>query len=201
MTQLTVAAVPTAPGATVVITPTDADPDTPEHEIDLGRGDFKIYDARSPRRTATTTRTYRGCRYGTIACGCSTVGHMHIELQPTTTDYSIVVPEEVTEVRLDYGRTASRPKLKRGAAHMFRSDQGDVSAGAYLGRQVLAGARSDECRGDGAWSKHRLTRQVYNLADHPGGGAGRGRRCEAERAAVERGHGDQRSIRWSFGTG
>ena len=98
MTQLTVEAVPAAPDATVVITPADADPDTPEHEIALGRGDFKIrVTVAAP--DDTSTRTYV-LQVWDDRLRLLTVGHVHFELDPTTTEYSIVVPEEVTEVGL-----------------------------------------------------------------------------------------------------
>ena len=158
VSRLTVEAVPAAPGATVVITPADADPDTPEHEIDLGRGDFKIrITVTSPDET--TTRTYLvhllDDRLRLLG-----VGHVHIELQPTTTEYSIVVPEEVTEVRLGNGRQYRRNQTRRGPHVSY--DHSDVSPGVY-GRQVSlqAGVTNVVVT---AWSKRRLTSQVYNLA-------------------------------------
>ena len=158
VSRLTVEAVPAAPGATVVITPADADPDTPEHEIDLGRGDFKIrITVTAP--DATTSRTYLvhllDDRLRLLG-----VGHMHIELQPTTTEYSIVVPEEVTEVRLGNGKQYRRNQTRRGPHVSY--DHSDVSPGVY-GRQVSlqAGVTNVVVT---AWSKRRLTSQVYNLA-------------------------------------
>ena len=158
VSRLTVDAVPAAPGATVVITPADADPDTPEHEIDLGRGDFKIrITVTAP--DATTSRTYLVHLFDDRLRLLS-VGHMHIELQPTTTDYSIVVPEEVTEVRLGNGKQYRRNQTRRGPHVSY--DHSDVSPGIY-GRQVSlqAGVTNVVVT---AWSKHRLTSQVYNLA-------------------------------------
>ena len=157
VTQLTVAAVPTAPGATVVITPTDADPDTPEHEIDLGRGDFKIY-VRVTAPDGTSTRTYV-LQVWDDRLRLLTVGHVRIELEPATTEYHVAVPEEVTEVRLDYGRTASRPAERRGSHVSF--SQGDVAPG-ILGRQVLLEPGVTNVAVT-VRSKHRLTSQVYNL--------------------------------------
>ncbi len=158
VSRLTVEAVPAAPGATVVITPADADPDTPEHEIDLGRGDFKIrITVTAP--DATTSRTYLVHLFDD-RLRLLGVGHMHIELQPTTTDYSIVVPEEVTEVRLGNGKQYRRNQTRRGPHVSY--DHSDVSPGIY-GRQVSlqAGVTNVVVT---AWSKHRLTSQVYNLA-------------------------------------
>ena len=158
VSRLTVDAVPAAPGATVVITPADADPDTPEHEIDLGRGDFKIrITVTAP--DATTSRTYLVHLFDDRLRLLS-VGHVHIELQPTTTDYSIVVPEEVTEVRLGNGKQYRRNQTRRGPHVSY--DHSDVSPGIY-GRQVSlqAGVTNVVVT---AWSKHRLTSQVYNLA-------------------------------------
>ena len=158
VSRLTVDAVPAAPGATVVITPADADPDTPEHEIDLGRGDFKIrITVTAP--DATTSRTYLVHLFDD-RLRLLGVGHMHIELQPTTTDYSIVVPEEVTEVRLGNGKQYRRNQTRRGPHVSY--DHSDVSPGIY-GRQVSLqpGVTNVVVT---AWSKHRLTSQVYNLA-------------------------------------
>ena len=158
VSRLTVEAVPAAPGATVVITPADADPDTPEHEIDLGRGDFKIrITVTAP--DATTSRTYLVHLFDD-RLRLLGVGHMHIELQPTTTDYSIVVPEEVTEVRLGNGKQYRRNQTRRGPHVSY--DHSDVSPGIY-GRQVSLqpGVTNVVVT---AWSKHRLTSQVYNLA-------------------------------------
>ena len=54
VSRLTVDAVPAAPDANVVITPADADPDTPEHEIDLGPSVFFIQIAvTAPDNTST----------------------------------------------------------------------------------------------------------------------------------------------------
>ena len=78
VTRLTVEAVPTAPGATVVITPTDADPDTPEHEIDLGRRDFKIR-VKVTAPDETTSRTYQVQLFDDRLRLLS-VGHVNIEL-------------------------------------------------------------------------------------------------------------------------
>ena len=63
-------------------------------------------------------------------------------------------------------------------------DHSDVSPGVY-GRQVSLqpGVTNVVVT---AWSKHRLTSQVYNLAITRAG-AGCGRRRQTERAAVERG--------------
>ena len=97
VTRLTVEAVPTAPDATVVITPPDADPDTPEHEIDLGRGDFKIR-VKVTAPDETTSRTYQ-VQLLDDRLRLLSVGHVNIELTPTTTEYSIAVPEEVTGSR------------------------------------------------------------------------------------------------------
>ena len=158
VSRLTVEAVPAAPGATVVITPADADPDTPEHEIDLGRGDFKIrITVTAP--DATTSRTYLVHLFDD-RLRLLEVGHVHIELQPTTTDYSIVVPEEVTEVRLGNGKQYRRNQTRRGPHVSY--DHSDVSPGVY-GRQVSLqpGVTNVVVT---AWSKHRLTSQVYNLA-------------------------------------
>ena len=158
VSRLTVEAVPAAPGATVVITPADADPDTPEHEIDLGRGDFKIrITVTAPDET--TSRTYL-VQLLDDRLQLLSVGHVHIELQPATTEYSIVVPEEVTEVRLEYGRQYQRNQPRRGPHVSY--DQSDQSHGIY-GRQVSlqAGVTNVVVT---AWSKRRLTSQVYNLA-------------------------------------
>ena len=158
VSRLTVEAVPAAPGATVVITPADADPDTPEHEIDLGRGDFKIrITVTAPDET--TSRTYL-VQLLDDRLQLLSVGHVHIELQPTTTEYSIVVPEEVTEVRLEYGRQYQRNQPRRGPHVSY--DHSDQSHGIY-GRQVSlqAGVTNVVVT---AWSKRRLTSQVYNLA-------------------------------------
>ena len=158
VSRLTVEAVPAAPGATVVITPADADPDTPEHEIDLGRGDFKIrITVTAPDET--TSRTYL-VQLLDDRLRLLGVGHVHIELQPTTTEYSIVVPEEVTEVRLGNGKQYRRNQTRRGPHVSY--DHSDVSPGVY-GRQVSlqAGVTNVVVT---AWSKRRLTSQVYNLA-------------------------------------
>ena len=157
VSRLTVDAVPAAPGATVVITPADADPDTPEHEIDLGRGDFKIY-VRVTAPDGTSTRTYV-LQVWDDRLRLLTVGHVRIELDAATTEYHVAVPEQVTEVRLDYGRTASRPAERRGSHVSF--SQGDVAPG-ILGRQVLLEPGVTNVAVT-VRSKHRLTRQVYNL--------------------------------------
>ena len=158
VTRLTVEAVPTAPGATVVITPTDADPDTPEHEIDLGRGDFKIR-VKVTAPDATTSRTYQ-VQVLDDRLRLLSVGHVNIELTPTTTEYSIAVPEEVTEVGLNYGRQNSTYRPKRGPHVSY--DQRDVGPGV-AGYQVSLQAGVTNVAVT-AWSKHRLTSQVYNLA-------------------------------------
>ncbi len=157
VSRLTVEAIPAAPGATVVITPADADPDTPEHEIDLGRGDFKIY-VRVTAPDGTSTRTYV-LQVWDDRLRLLTVGHVRIELDAATTEYHVAVPEQVTEVRLDYGRTASRPAERRGSHVSF--SQGDVAPG-ILGRQVLLEPGVTNVAVT-VRSKHRLTRQVYNL--------------------------------------
>ena len=157
VSRLTVEAVPAAPDANVVITPTDADPDTPEHEIDLGRGDFKIY-VRVTAPDGTSTRTYV-LQVWDDRLRLLTVGHVRIELDAATTEYHVAVPEQVTEVRLDYGRTASRPAERRGSHVSF--SQGDVAPG-ILGRQVLLEPGVTNVAVT-VRSKHRLTRQVYNL--------------------------------------
>ena len=158
VTRLTVEAVPTAPGATVVITPTDADPDTPEHEIDLGRRDFKIR-VKVTAPDETTSRTYQVQLFDDRLRLLS-VGHVNIELEPTTTEYSIVVPEEVTEVGLNYGRQNSTYRPKRGPHVSY--GQRDIGPGV-AGHQIplQAGVTNIAVT---AWSKHRLTSQVYNLA-------------------------------------
>ena len=158
VTRLTVEAVPTAPGATVVITPTDADPDTPEHEIDLGRGDFKIR-VKVTAPDETTSRTYQ-VQLLDDRLRLLSVGHVNIELTPTTTEYSIAVPEEVTEVGLNYGRQNSTYRPKRGPHVSY--DQRDVGPGV-AGYQVSLQAGVTNVAVT-AWSKHRLTSQVYNLA-------------------------------------
>ena len=158
VTRLTVEAVPTAPGATVVITPPDADPDTPEHEIDLGRGDFKIR-VKVTAPDATTSRTYQ-VQLLDDRLRLLSVGHVNIELTPTTTEYSIAVPEEVTEVGLNYGRQNSTYRPKRGPHVSY--DQRDVGPGV-AGYQVSLQAGVTNVAVT-AWSKHRLTSQVYNLA-------------------------------------
>ena len=158
VTRLTVEAVPTAPGATVVITPTDADPDTPEHEIDLGRRDFKIR-VKVTAPDETTSRTYQVQLFDDRLRLLS-VGHVNIELTPTTTEYSIAVPEEVTEVGLNYGRQNSTYRPKRGPHVSY--GQRDIGPGV-AGHQIplQAGVTNVAVT---AWSKHRLTSQVYNLA-------------------------------------
>ena len=158
VTRLTVEAVPTAPGATVVITPTDADPDTPEHEIDLGRRDFKIR-VKVTAPDETTSRTYQVQLFDDRLRLLS-VGHVNIELEPTTTEYSIVVPEEVTEVGLNYGRQNRTSRAKRGPHVSY--GQRDIGPGV-AGHQIplQAGVTNIAVT---AWSKHRLTSQVYNLA-------------------------------------
>ena len=158
VTRLTVEAVPTAPGATVVITPTDADPDTPEHEIDLGRGDFKIR-VKVTAPDETTSRTYQ-VQLLDDRLRLLSVGHVNIELTPTTTEYSIAVPEEVTEVGLNYGRQNSTYRPKRGPHVSY--GQRDVGPGV-AGYQVSLQAGVTNVAVT-AWSKHRLTSQVYNLA-------------------------------------
>ena len=92
VSRLTVDAVPAAPDANVVITPADADPDTPEHEIDLGRGDFKIY-VRVTAPDGTSTRTYV-LQVWDDRLRLLTVGHVRIELDAATTEYHVAVPSK-----------------------------------------------------------------------------------------------------------
>ena len=151
VSRLTVEAVPATPDATVVITPPDADPDTPEHEIDLGRGDFNIQiTVTSPDET--TTRSYRvfvtDDRLRSLW-----VSHLKIELQPGTSDYRIVVPEEVTEVRLDHGTPF------RGSHVSFEIDQSPRTPGHQVSLQAAVTNVAVT-----AWSRRELTSQVYNLA-------------------------------------
>ena len=151
VSRLTVEAVPATPDATVVITPPDADPDTPEHEIDLGRGDFNIQiTVTSP--DATTTRSYRVFVTDDRLRSLS-VSHLKIELQPGTSDYSIVVPEEVTKVRLDHGRPF------RGSHVSFEVDQSPRTPGHQVSLQAAVTNVAVT-----AWSRRELTSQVYNLA-------------------------------------
>ena len=151
VSRLTVEAVPATPDANVVITPADADPDTPEHEIDLGRGDFKIQiTVTSPDET--TTRSYRVVVLDDRLRSLS-VSHLKIELQPGTSDYRIVVPEEVTEVRLDHGRPF------RGSHVSFEIDQSPRTPGHQVSLQAAVTNVAVT-----AWSRRELTSQVYNLA-------------------------------------
>ena len=151
VSRLTVEAVPATPDANVVITPPDADPDTPEHEIDLGRGDFNIQiTVTSP--DATTTRSYRVFVTDDRLRSLS-VSHLKIELQPGTSDYSIVVPEEVTKVRLDHGRPF------RGSHVSFEVDQSPRTPGHQVSLQAAVTNVAVT-----AWSRRELTSQVYNLA-------------------------------------
>ena len=151
VSRLTVEAVPATPDANVVITPPDADPDTPEHEIDLGRGDFNIQiTVTSPDET--TTRSYRVVVSDDRLRSLS-VSHLKIELQPGTSDYSIVVPEEVTKVRLDHGRPF------RGSHVSFEVDQSPRTPGHQVSLQAAVTNVVVT-----AWSKGELTSQVYNLA-------------------------------------
>ena len=151
VSRLTVEAVPATPDANVVITPPDADPDTPEHEIDLGRGDFNIQiTVTSPDET--TTRSYRVVVLDDRLRSLS-VSHLKIELQPGTSDYRIVVPEEVTEVRLDHGRPF------RGSHVSFEVDQSPRTPGHQVSLQAAVTNVAVT-----AWSRRELTSQVYNLA-------------------------------------
>ena len=151
VSRLTVEAVPATPDANVVITPPDADPDTPEHEIDLGRGDFNIQiTVTSPDET--TTRSYRVVVLDDRLRSLS-VSHLKIELQPGTSDYRIVVPEEVTKVRLDHGRPF------RGSHVSFEIDQSPRTPGHQVSLQAAVTNVAVT-----AWSRRELTSQVYNLA-------------------------------------
>ena len=152
VSRLTVDAVPAAPDANVVITPADADPDTPEHEIDLGPSVFFIQIAVTAP-DETTTRSYR-VRVSDERLRSLSVGHLKIELGEGRSDYTVVVPEEVTEVRLDHGTPFY-------GSHVSY-DHSDVSPD-IPGRQVTlqAGVTNVVVT---AWSKRERTSQVYNLA-------------------------------------
>ncbi len=152
VSRLTVDAVPAAPDANVVITPADADPDTPEHEIDLGPSVFYIQIAvTAPDNTSTLNYQVR---VSDERLRSLSVGHLKIELGEGRSDYTVVVPEEVTEVRLDHGTPFY-------GSHVSY-DHSDVSPG-IPGRQVTlqAGVTNVVVT---AWSKRERTSQVYNLA-------------------------------------
>ena len=152
VSRLTVDAVPAAPDANVVITPADADPDTPEHEIDLGPSVFYIQIAvTAPDNTSTLNYQVR---VSDERLRSLSVGHLKIELGEGRSDYTVVVPEEVTEVRLDHGTPFY-------GSHVSY-DHSDVSPD-IPGRQVTlqAGVTNVVVT---AWSKRERTSQVYNLA-------------------------------------
>ena len=152
VSRLTVDAVPAAPDANVVITPADADPDTPEHEIDLGPSVFFIQIAVTAP-DETTTRSYR-VRVSDERLRSLSVGHLKIELGEGRSDYTVVVPEEVTEVRLDHGTPFYGSHVsydQRDQSHSIPGHQVSLQAGVT--NVVVT-----------AWSKHERTSQVYNLA-------------------------------------
>ena len=152
VSRLTVDAVPAAPDANVVITPADADPDTPEHEIDLGPSVFYIQIAvTAPDNTSTLNYQVR---VSDERLRSLSVGHLKIELGEGRSDYTVVVPEEVTEVRLDHGRPF------RGSHVSY--DQIDQSP-RTPGHQVSLQAAVTNVAVT-AWSRRELTSQVYNLA-------------------------------------
>ena len=152
VSRLTVDAVPAAPDANVVITPADADPDTPEHEIDLGPSVFFIQIAvTAPDNTSTLN--YR-VRVSDERLRSLSVGHLKIELGEGRSDYTVVVPEEVTEVRLDHGTPFN-------GSHVSY-DQIDQSP-RTPGHQVSLQAAVTNVAVT-AWSRRELTSQVYNLA-------------------------------------
>ena len=152
VSRLTVEAVPAAPDANVVITPTDADPDTPEHEIDLGPSVFFIQIAvTAPDNTSTLNYQVR---VSDERLRSLSVGHLKIELGEGRFDYTVVVPEEVTEVRVDHGTPFY-------GSHVSY-DQTDQSH-SIPGRQVTLqpGVTNVVVT---AWGKRERTSQVYNLA-------------------------------------
>ena len=152
VSRLTVDAVPAAPDANVVITPADADPDTPEHEIDLGPSVFYIQIAVTAP-DETTTRSYR-VRVSDERLRSLSVGHLKIELGEGRSDYTVVVPEEVTEVRLDHGTPFYGSHVsydQRDQSHSIPGHQVSLQAGVT--NVVVT-----------AWSKRERTSQVYNLA-------------------------------------
>ena len=135
-----------------MITPADADPDTPEHEIDLGPSVFFIQIAvTAPDNTSTLN--YR-VRVSDERLRSLSVSHLKIELGEGRSDYTVVVPEEVTEVRLDHGTPFN-------GSHVSY-DQRDQSH-SIPGRQVTLqpGVTNVVVT---AWSKRERTSQVYNLA-------------------------------------
>ena len=152
VSRLTVDAVPAAPDANVVITPADADPDTPEHEIDLGPSVFFIQIAvTAPDNTSTLN--YR-VRVSDERLRSLSVGHLKIELGEGRSDYTVVVPEEVTEVRLDHGTPFNGSHVsydKRDQSHSIPGRQVTLQPGVT--NVVVT-----------AWSKRERTSQVYNLA-------------------------------------
>ena len=152
VSRLTVDAVPAAPDANVVITPADADPDTPEHEIDLGPSVFYIQIAvTAPDNTSTLNYQVR---VSDERLRSLSVGHLKIELGEGRSDYTVVVPEEVTEVRLDHGTPFYGSHVsydQRDQSHSIPGHQVSLQAGVT--NVVVT-----------AWSKRERTSQVYNLA-------------------------------------
>ena len=152
VSRLTVDAVPAAPDANVVITPADADPDTPEHEIDLGPSVFYIQIAvTAPDNTSTLNYQVR---VSDERLRSLSVGHLKIELGEGRSDYTVVVPEEVTEVRLDHGTPFYGSHVsydQRDQSHSIPGHQ--VSLQAAVTNVAVT-----------AWSRRELTSQVYNLA-------------------------------------